>query len=96
TVASTTASGQVLKDLTSQLIGVRSDVDQFPITYYFHVNDERFVLSAAMPYLVRSAEMGSGADCPPAVRARAAELQVATDDFSATLASRLLDLVGPD
>jgi hypothetical protein len=86
------AAGQVLKDLTSQLIGVRSDVSQFPITYYFRVDDERFALSAAMPYLARLAEMGSGADCPPAVRLQAAALRVAIDDFSALVGSRLLDL----
>jgi voltage-gated potassium channel Kch len=85
-------AGQVLKELTSQLINVRADFSQFPITYYFHSSDERFALSAAMPYLVRLAEKGGSADCPPAVRLRAAALREAIDDFSTTVASRFLGL----
>lgn len=87
----TGTAGQVLKELSSQLIAVRSDLSQFPITYYFHSNDERFALSAAMPYLLCLAEEGGSANCPPLVRLRAA-LREAIDVFSTTVASRFLGL----
>ncbi len=83
---------QMLGSLTSRLVAVNNDLLQFPITYYFHSSSERFGLPAAMPYVARLAEKTGGADRPRAVRLRAAMLQGAIDDFSATIGSHFLGL----
>ncbi len=86
------AAERLLKDLTAQLVSVQSDVVQFPITYYFHNTEEKFSLPLAMPYLVRLAEQGNGADYAPQVRRRAAMLGEAVEDFSTTIASGFLGM----
>ncbi len=45
------AAERRLEALTSQLVTVRSDLVQFPITYYFHSGDERSSLPANMQTL---------------------------------------------
>jgi hypothetical protein len=83
---------QVLGELTSQLITVRSDLIKFPSAYYFHSRDEQTDLPPEMPYLLDLAERASSPDCPPGVRARAVKLRGAIDEFSTTIASRFLNL----
>ncbi len=79
------AAEHLLKDLTSQLVSIQSDIVQFPITYYFHNTDKEFSLPLAMPYLVRLAEHGNGVGHAPQVRRRAVMLGGALEDFSETL-----------
>ncbi len=83
---------QMLGELTSQLVTVRSDLIKFPSAYYFHGRDEQTDLPAQMPYLLELAERAGDTDCPPGVRARAAKLRGAIDEFSTTIASRFLGL----
>lgn len=92
TEVSADAADRMLLSLTSQLVTIQGDLVQFPITYYFHQGDERFALSAVMPYLVRLAESGGAENRPSEVRLRATTLSGAIDDFSTTVASYFLDL----
>jgi hypothetical protein len=60
----------------------------FPVTYYFAEQDERFSLGVAMPYLIDLAERGRDPSVPARVRLRAAVLRDAIDDFAATISRR--------
>ncbi len=80
--------GQLFRDLASRLAGVRNDLLQFKITYYFHGTDEHSALAAGLPYLACLARKGQREDLPAVVRLGADMLQAALDDFAATLASR--------
>ncbi len=86
------AAERRLESLASQLAMIRSDLSQFPITYYFHSGDERSSLPLHMEDLLRIAEEAAGEDSPPPVRLSAAELRGAVDDFCATIASQFLGL----
>ncbi len=84
------AAERTLEDLASQLVTVQGDIVQFPVTYYFHNDDTRSSLPAAMPYLDRLAARASGQECPSGIRLRAAILRTAVDDFSSLVASEYL------
>jgi hypothetical protein len=86
------AAGRMLGGLAAQLISVRTDLIQFPITYYFHSDDGRNALSATIPYLARLVEEYGAADYSPAGRLRTAVLRGAINDLSSVVASRFLDL----
>lgn len=81
---------QLFRDLASQLAGVRNDLLQFKITYYFHSADEHSALAAGLPYLDHLARSGQGKDLPDEVHLGADMLQAALDDFASTLTSRFL------
>ena len=84
------AAERTLKDLTSQLVTIRGELVQFPVTYYFHNDETRYSLPATMPYLTRLAERASDPGCPREVRLRAVMLRATLDDFSAMVASSYL------
>ncbi len=84
------AAERTLKDLASGLVTIQSDIVQFPVTYYFHNDETRFSLPAAMPYLDRLAARAGGPKYPPEVRLRATMLRTAVDDFSSLVASEYL------
>lgn len=90
------AAERLLFSLTSQLIMVRGDLAQFPVTYYFRASEELSSLPANMPGLVHLAERGHGEDQPPAVRLRAAMLQGAIQDFADTVSSRNFLGISPE
>lgn len=79
---------QIYAELISRLVVVERDLVNFPVTYYFAEDDERFSLAVAMPYLQRLAEHGRDPSVPARTRLRAAELRDAVDDFAATIATR--------
>jgi hypothetical protein len=78
---------QIYTELISRLVAVERDLVNFPLTYYFAENDERFSLAVAMPYLHRLAEHGSDPAAPALTRLRATVLRDAVDDFAATISS---------
>ena len=82
------ATEHMLGSITTQLIVVQTDLIHFPISYYFRSSNERFELSAAMPWLLRLAQEDDGADCAPGVRLRASMLRGAIEGFSATIGER--------
>ena len=79
---------QVYAELSSRLVAVERDLVNFPVTYYFAENDQRFSLALAMPYLIELAEHGRDPGAPARVRIRAAVLRDAVDDFAATISAR--------
>ena len=79
---------QIFAELSSRLIAVERDLVNFPVTYYFADQDERFSLGSAMPYLIGLADHGRDPSVPAQVRIRAAVLRDAIDDFAATISTR--------
>lgn len=83
---------QIFRDLASQLVTVRGDLQQFNVTYFFHSTDDRSALASTLPYLARLAESGREEGRPPEVRLSATVLRRSLDDLAATVASSFLDL----
>ncbi|MDP9438581.1 MAG: ion channel, partial [Actinomycetota bacterium] len=83
---------QIFRDLGSQLLTVRSDLQQFHVTYFFHSTDERSALASVLLYLARLAERGREEGRPPEVRLSATVLRRSLDDFAQTVASSFLGL----
>ncbi|MBA2468833.1 MAG: two pore domain potassium channel family protein [Chloroflexia bacterium] len=80
----------MLRDLASQVIAVRNDFIQFPITYYFRTSDRAASLEVALPPLVALARNADRHDSP-AVRLNAALLLEALLDLSSHLAETWVD-----
>jgi hypothetical protein len=79
---------QIYAELSSRLVAVERDLVNFPVTYYFAEENERFSLAIAMPYLVQLAERGRDPSIPARLRIRAAVLRDAVDDFATTISTR--------
>lgn len=80
----------MLRDLASQVIAVRNDFIQFPITYYFRTSDRAASLEVALPPLAALARKAGQHDSP-AVRLNAALLLEALQDLSSHLAETWVD-----
>jgi hypothetical protein len=78
---------QIYAELISRLVAVERDLVNFPVSYYFAENDERFSLAVAMPYLRQLAEHGRDPSVPALTRLRAGVLRDAIDDFAATISA---------
>jgi len=78
----------VYADLTSRLVASERDLVTFPITYYFHDDDIRFALPAAMEHLLELAEEARRQVSLPEVHFHGGLLLRAIDDFGASLAER--------
>ena len=78
----------VYADLTSRLVASERDLVTFPITYYFHDDDIRFALPAAMEHLLELAEEARRQVSLPEVHFHGGLLLRAIDDFAASLAER--------
>lgn len=83
---------ELLGDLTSRLVAIDGKFNQFPITYYFHENDERTSLAGALPYLAWLAERAGDQHHTAGVWFRAGTLRGAIRDISSNLGSSFLDL----
>ena len=81
-------TSSVCADLTSRLVASERDLITFPITYYFHDDDIRFALPAAMEHLVELAEEARRQASLPEVHFHGRLLLRAIDDFAASLAER--------
>ena len=80
---------RLLADLASQLIAVRGDFNQFPVTYYFHAADERSALPVALPELARFATEAA-ADRSPGVRFQGMMLGRAVEEVAAEIGQSFL------
>lgn len=78
-------AAQTLESFAAQLVTMEGDLNRFPVTYYFHEDDEHTALPCAMPKVLRLAEKGAATDRPAL---RAAMLRGAVEDFSRTLIAR--------
>lgn len=86
-----TALTDVLSSLTEQVIFVRNDYFQFPITYYFHPPDRTASLAVALPQLAVFAEQASHHPSV-SVQLQAARLREAVRDLTIHLAETFLGL----
>jgi hypothetical protein len=87
---SCTIDGAEINQMKNQVISVRDDFVQFPITYLFHTPDARSSLAATLPTLLHFADKGS-ADPDPKVQLQAVMLRKALDDLATCLADPWLD-----
>jgi hypothetical protein len=78
----------VYADLTSRLVASERDLVTFPITYYFHDDDIRFALPAAMEHLLELGEEARRQVSLSEVHFHGGLLLRAIDDFAASLAER--------
>jgi hypothetical protein len=84
------ATVQKLSTLTDELVSIRGDMLQFPITYYFHEGEQASAMPAALPQVLNLARRASRSECPAEVRLQAACLHGALDDLAETLATQFL------
>ena len=82
--------GDLLMDLTQQVITLRNDFAQLPITYYFHTPDRGSAIEVALPEIAALAR-ASCHHASPAVRLRATLLLEALADLAAHVAETFLD-----
>jgi Ion channel len=82
------AAESVYSELMTRLVSVERDMVTFPVAYYFTEADSRFALPAAMPSLLRLAEVGCADEVQAPVRLRATMLREAIGDFARTVATR--------
>lgn len=78
----------VYADLVGRVVATERDLVSFPISYYFSQHDERFALSAALPYVWEVALRGAESDADDLARLRAVMLRDAVGDFATTVAER--------
>lgn len=76
--------GAVLAAISTQVIAVRRDLIQQPITHYFQSAHDRQLRDELREFL-RELVDRAGDDAPPALRLRAEILSMALDDFEATI-----------
>jgi hypothetical protein len=85
--------GAVLRNLASQVIAVRDDFVQFPVTYFFWTADEDAALDVALWRLASLAREAGEAD-DPGVRLSAALLLEALHDLAGHLGETLVETHG--
>lgn len=78
----------VYADLTSRLVASERDLVTFPITYYFHDDDARFALPAAMRHLLDLAEQARRQSTATDAHFHGGLLLRAIDDFAASIVDR--------
>jgi hypothetical protein len=81
------AAEDLYAELTSRLVAIQIDLVTFPVAYYFSPTDERYALSATMPYMLELAERVGDED-PAGLRLRGALMREAIDDFARATAER--------
>lgn len=79
-----------LLSLAEQIITVCGDLEQFPITYYFHPSNRASALSLALPQIVEIARWGEEYGSAP-VRLQSRLVLDAIHDLATHLAERFLD-----
>ena len=82
------SASDVYGDLVSRVIAAERDLVAYPMAYYFDHADDRFALSAAMPYVWRLALAGAEPERDERARLRALMLRDAVGDFARTAAER--------
>jgi hypothetical protein len=82
----------ILATLTSGLIGLRNQMAQFPITYYFHMGEPETALGGILPYVARLAARASAPDRPPGVRLAGVALGGAVESLLRFIAGSYLEM----
>ncbi len=82
---------QLLDELTTRFVSVSGSLNQFPITYFFRISDERQSIAVMALFLSDITEELSHEDLPAEVRLRARMLAGALDHFAEALQGRFVD-----
>jgi hypothetical protein len=82
---------QLLDEVTTRFVSVSGSLNQFPITYFFRITDDRQSIAVMAMFLSDLSEELSGEDLPAEVRLRARMLSGALDHFAEALQSRFVE-----
>jgi hypothetical protein len=82
----------VLLEIAAELTGIRNEVVQFPITYFFGVHNERASLSRILPYIDHIAVWASQDQERPSIRFAGTILKSALCTYLDLIAKRFLNL----
>lgn len=85
------ALADILSGLTAQVISVRNDYSQSPITYYFHGQDRESALDVALPHIVSLVQQ-TCQHHSASVRLQSERLREAVRDLAACIAEKFLGL----
>lgn len=81
-----------LMGFAGEMTSVRTDLEQFPITYYFRAQDDHSALPGILPFLARLAEDAARPGRPPALRIAGTSLGGALDEYLKQLYHHYLDV----
>ena len=87
-----TGSDELLLSLASDLAGVRVDLVQFPLVYYFYSDQQHAALPNVLPYALKLTESGLSRDKTEHVLRAASVLRFALLDIADTLRERFVDV----
>jgi hypothetical protein len=82
---------QLLDELTTRFVSVSGSLNQFPITYFFRITDDRQSIAVMALFLTDISEELSHEDLPAEVRLRARMLAGSLDHFAEALQARFID-----
>lgn len=80
----------LLLSVAEQIIAIRGDLEQFPITYYFHPSDRDSALSLALPAILEIARRGQH-DPSASVRVQSSLVMNAVQDLTTYVGETFLD-----
>ena len=80
----------MLTDLSQAMIRLRLDLILFPILLHFHATEGSAAIGPPLPQALRLLREGMSSTQPGDVRLAAAQLQIALEDLSHSIAERLL------
>lgn len=86
---------KLVDQVTTRFVNVTGSLNQFPITYFFRISDERQSLAIMSLFLAEICEELEQESVPAEVRLRARMLSGALDDFAESLRTKFVN-VGPD
>ncbi len=82
---------QLIDQVTTRFVSVTGSLNQFPITYFFRISDERQSLAVMALFLCELSETLNREELPAEVRLRARMLSGALDHFAEALQARFID-----
>ncbi|MEX2426504.1 MAG: potassium channel family protein [Thermomicrobiaceae bacterium] len=82
----------LLGQMTSRLVNLTGSLEQFPITYYFRITDDRQSLAVMVLFLCELSDELSKESLPKEVRLQAGMLSGALDHFAESLQGRFLTI----
>jgi hypothetical protein len=82
---------QLVSQVTKRFVNVTGSLNQFPITYFFRISDERQSLAVMALFLCELSEELAREEVPKEVRLQASMLSGALDHFAEALQARFVD-----
>ena len=79
-----------LTDLSQAMIRLRLDLILFPILLHFHATEGSAAIGPSLPHAFRLCREGMSTSQPDDIRLAAAQLQIALEDLSRSIAERVL------